>query len=63
MQVVERVRSASEVSSRHALPEHTLCCSLSGKRILMDEVELSAVTGKPVARSLLKTWSAAMPQR
>ena len=30
-------------------------CSLSGKRILMDEAELSAVTGNPIARSLLKT--------
>jgi len=29
-------------------------CSLSGKRILIDEAELSAVTGNPVARSLLK---------
>ena len=28
------------------LPEHTLRCSLSGKRILMDEAELSAVTRK-----------------
>jgi superfamily II DNA or RNA helicase len=48
---------ASEVSGRQALPEHTLNCSLSGKRILMDEAELSAVSGRPVASSLLKTCS------
>jgi hypothetical protein len=45
----------SELSARRALPEHTLRCSLSGKRILLDEAELSAITGNPVARDLLKT--------
>ena len=46
---------SSELSGRNALPEHTLRCTLSGKRILMDEAELSAVTGEPVASTLLKT--------
>lgn len=45
----------SEVSSRFALPEFTVVCSLSGKRILQDEAEPSAVSGQLVASSLLKT--------
>ena len=55
VEVLRHLLVASEISGRHALPEHTLRCSLSGKRILMDEAELSAVSGKPVASSLLKT--------
>jgi hypothetical protein len=45
----------SEISGRQALPDYTLRCNLSGKRILMDEAELSAVSGNPVASCLLKT--------
>jgi superfamily II DNA or RNA helicase len=45
----------SDVSSRWALPEHSLVCSVSGQRVLSDEAELSAVSGKVVASSLLKT--------
>jgi hypothetical protein len=54
-EVLRHLLMSSEVSARHALAEHTLHCSLSGKRILMDEAELSAITENPVARSLLKT--------
>lgn len=53
--VLRHLLVASEISGRHALPEHTLKCSLSGKRILMEEAELSMVSGKPVARPFLKT--------
>ena len=45
----------SETSSRLALPEFTVLCSLSGKRVLKDEAELSAVSGRLVTSSLLKT--------
>lgn len=53
--VLEHLLTKSEISSRLALPEHTLLCSLSGKRILQDEAEVSSVTGCLVAKSLLKT--------
>src|SRR5262245_10354250 len=49
--VLRHLLVASKVSGRQALPEHTLNCSLSGKRILMDEAEFSAVRGRPVASS------------
>jgi hypothetical protein len=55
VQVLRHLLVSSELSGRNALPEHTLRCSLSGKRMLMDEAELSAVTGEPIASSLLKT--------
>jgi hypothetical protein len=55
VEVLRHLLVPSEVSDRHALPEHTLRCGLSGKRILLNEAELSAVSGKPVASSLLKT--------
>jgi hypothetical protein len=55
VEVLQHLLVPSEVSDRHALVENTLRCGLSGKCILMDEAELSAVSGKPVARSLLKT--------
>jgi len=44
----------SNVSTRGALPEFTVVCSVSGKRLLQDEAELSSVTGRPVQTSLLK---------
>jgi hypothetical protein len=53
--VLRHLLVSSELSARGALPEHVLHCTLSGKRILTDEAELSDVTGSPVARSLLKT--------
>jgi hypothetical protein len=53
--VLRHLLVPSELSGRQALPEHTLRCDLSSKRILIDEAELSAITGKPVARPLLKT--------
>jgi hypothetical protein len=43
------------MTSRLALPEYTVLCSLSGKRVLKDEAELSAVSGRLVASALLKT--------
>jgi superfamily II DNA or RNA helicase len=55
--VLQHLLVPSEISGRLALPEHTLRCSLSRKRILTDEAELSAVTGNPVASSLLRTCS------
>ncbi|MDQ5988440.1 MAG: RNA polymerase-associated protein RapA [Syntrophus sp. SKADARSKE-3] len=45
----------SEISSRFALPEHSILCSLSRKRILKDEAETSSVSGRLVTSSLLKT--------
>jgi hypothetical protein len=53
--VLRHLLVSSEISSRKAVPEHTLRCSLSGKRVLTDEAELSAVTRKPVASTMLKT--------
>ena len=44
----------SELSSRFALPEYTIVCSLSSKRILKDEAELSDVTGNFVTKALLR---------
>jgi hypothetical protein len=54
-EVLRHLLASSEISGRQALPEHTLLCSLSGKRMLMDEAELSAASGQPVASALLKT--------
>ena len=53
--VLQHLLIRSEISSRSALPEFTVVCSLSGKRILQDEAETSAVSGQLVANSLLKT--------
>ena len=53
--VLQHLLVRSEISSRVALPEHTVLCSLSGKRVLKDEAELSAVSGRLVASSLLMT--------
>jgi superfamily II DNA or RNA helicase len=53
--VLQHLLVRSEISARFALPEHTVLCGLSGKRVLKDEAELSAVSGRLVASSLLKT--------
>ncbi len=53
--VLKHLLAQSELSKRFAMPEFTVLCSLSGKRILQDEAEPSAVTGSLVTRSLLKT--------
>jgi hypothetical protein len=53
--VLQHLLIQSEISSRLALPEFTVVCSLSGKRILEDEADTSAVSGQLVASSLLKT--------
>ena len=57
VKVLRHLLVTSEITGRQADPEHTLHCSLSGKRILTDEAELSAVSSKPVASSFLKTCS------
>lgn len=53
--VLQHYLIQSEISSRFALPEHTLLCGLSGKRVLKDEAEVSSISGLTVASSLLKT--------
>ena len=53
--VLQHLLVRSEISSRFALPEHTVLCSLSGKRVLKDEAELSAVGGRMIASMFLKT--------
>jgi len=53
--VLQHLLVPSEISSRLALPEHTVVCSLSNKRVLQDEAEVSAVSGRLVASSLLKS--------
>jgi superfamily II DNA or RNA helicase len=53
--VLQHLLAQSELSSRYALPEFTVKCTLSGKRVLKDEAELSAVSGRLVASALLKT--------
>jgi superfamily II DNA or RNA helicase len=45
----------SDLSGRRALPDFTVVCSLSGKRLLQDEAEPSAVTGRMVQKELLKS--------
>ena len=54
-EVLHHLLVRSTISSRLALPEYTVFCSLSGNRVLNDEAELSAVSGRLVATSLLKT--------
>lgn len=53
--MLQHLLARSETSGRLALPEYTVLCSLSGKRVLKDEAEPSAVSGRLVASSLLKT--------
>ena len=53
--VLQHLLTRSEISDRFALPEHTVLCAFSRKRVLVDEVEKSAVTGEMVAKKLLKT--------
>jgi hypothetical protein len=55
LSVLRHLLVQSGVSSRWALPEHSVVCSVSGQRILSDEAERSTVTGKVVASSMLKT--------
>lgn len=57
IQALQHLLVRSEVSGRMALPEHTIICALSNKRVLADEVETSAVTGHLVTKTLLKTSS------
>ncbi len=54
-EVLRHLLAQSETSGRLALPEFTVLCGLSGKRVLKDEVDISAVTGRLVSRQLLKT--------
>lgn len=55
--VMKHLLTPSELSGRLALPEHIVICSLSNKRVLIDEVEKSAITDQYVTKSLLKTSS------
>jgi superfamily II DNA or RNA helicase len=55
--VLKHLLIKSEVSGRSALPEHTVVCTLTKKKILEDEAEKSSVTGEIVTASLLKTSS------
>ncbi len=52
--VQKHLLTHSDVSARGALPEFTVVCNLSGKRLLQDEAEVSAVSGRPVQTSLLR---------
>lgn len=54
-EVLRHLLVQSAITGRLAQPEYGVRCSLSGKRVLTDEVETSSVTGKPVASALLKT--------
>jgi len=51
---LRHVLAKSEISHRYVRPELAVVCSLSGKRILKDEAEISDVSGKLVTGSLLK---------
>ncbi len=53
--VLRHLLVQSEITSRHALPEFTVLCTLSGKRVLQDEAQLSSASGNLVASSLLKS--------
>ena len=53
--VLRHLLVASGVSGRLALPEFTVRCAVSGKQILRDEAEPSAVTGNLVTAALLRT--------
>lgn len=44
----------SEISGRAALPEKSLFCEQSHKRVLEDEVATSSVTGRKIAKQFLK---------
>jgi superfamily II DNA or RNA helicase len=44
----------SEVSGRFALPEFTVVCAESGKRLFRDEADISTITGNLVSSDLLK---------
>lgn len=55
VEVLQHLLVKSDVTSRFALPEFTVICGLSAKRLLRDEAEVSAVSGQMVAKSYLKT--------
>jgi len=44
----------SDVSGRFALPEFTVLCAASGKRLFRDEAEISDITGNLVSSNILK---------
>lgn len=53
--VLKHLLVKSEISDRVALPENTVICAVTSKRVLSDEVEKSAITGHSVISTLLKT--------
>lgn len=55
VEVVKHQLIKTEISGRFALPEHSVICEHTGKRVVKDEAEVSAVTGKLVAQAFLRT--------
>jgi hypothetical protein len=53
-EVLQHLLLKSDVSGRSALPEFTVVCAHSGKRLFRDEADISAVTGKLISSDLLK---------
>jgi len=55
--ILKHILFKSDLSGRLALPEYRVVCSLTGKKVLIDEVEKSDVTNKEVISGLMKTSS------
>ena len=53
-EVLRHLLVKSDVSDRLALPEFTVLCSQSGRRLLREEADVSVVTGRLVSSDLLK---------
>jgi hypothetical protein len=53
-EVLRHLLVKSDISGRFALPEFTVVCSASGKRLFRDEADISAVTSNLVWSDLLK---------
>lgn len=55
VEVVRHYLTKSEITGRFVLPEHSVVCAHSGKRVVKDEAGVSSVTGKLVANVFLGT--------
>jgi superfamily II DNA or RNA helicase len=53
-EALRHLLAKSEISGRVALPEFTVICARSGKRVFRDETDISAVTGNIISSELLK---------
>lgn len=53
-EALRHLLAKSDISGRLALPELSVICAHSGKRVLRDEADKSAVTGNLVANAFLK---------